>query len=128
MSSPSITTPAPAYEVRTVTQTTTGLELFGDDKTVVAVRVNGVIQDLHLAIRPFDRLRERGGRAGCSIESDEGLAILRHSAAHVLAQAVQAGRPGTSSASARRSPTASTTTSMWPEPFIPDVVGTSRRR
>ena len=48
MSSPSITTPAPAYEARTVTETTTGLELFGDDKTVVAVRVNGEVRDLHL--------------------------------------------------------------------------------
>ena len=90
MSSPSITTPAPAYEARTVTETTTGLELFGDDKTVVAVRVNGVIQDLHLAIDPSTG----SGSAEVepvSIESDEGLAILRHSTAHVLAQAVQAG-------------------------------------
>ena len=68
MSSPSITTPAPAYEARTVTETTTGLELFGDDKTVVAVRVNGEVRDLHL---PFTRRRDTVEPV--SIESDEGL-------------------------------------------------------
>ena len=85
MSSPSITTPAPAYEARTVTDTTTGLELFGDDKTVVAVQVNGEVRDLHLPLTTGDTVQP------VSIESDEGLAILRHSTAHVLAQAVQAG-------------------------------------
>ncbi len=90
MSSPSITTPAPAYEARTVTENTTGLELFGDDKTVVAIRVNGEVRDLHLPVGPST---DSGTVVvePVSIESDEGLAILRHSAAHVLAQAVQAG-------------------------------------
>ena len=67
----------------------TGLDLYGDDKTVVAVRVDGAVRDLHLEIGPptgsgHDLVEP------VSIESEEGLAILRHSAAHVLAQAVQA--------------------------------------
>ncbi|GAB3749627.1 threonine--tRNA ligase [Microlunatus parietis] len=64
--------------------TTTGLDLYGDDRTIVAVRVDGETWDLHRELP-----------AGASVEpvmidSEEGLAILRHSAAHVAAQAVQA--------------------------------------
>ena len=62
----------------------TGLDLYGDDKTVVAVRVNGELRDLH---RPLPAGAEVEPVA---IDSPEGLAILRHSAAHVAAQAVQA--------------------------------------
>lgn len=71
-------------EPRVVDGTTTGLDLYGDDRTIVAVRVDGETRDLHGEIP-----------AGATVEpvmidSDEGLAILRHSAAHVAAQAVQA--------------------------------------
>ena len=62
----------------------TGLDLYRDDKTVVAVRVNGELRDLH---RPLPAGAEVEPIA---IDSPEGLAILRHSAAHVAAQAVQA--------------------------------------
>ena len=79
-------TSAPAVASVTTESSTTGLELFGDDRTVVAMRVDGVTLDLHREVA-----------AGTTVEpvlitSDEGLAIVRHSAAHVLAQAVQASR------------------------------------
>ncbi len=72
--------------------TTTGLDLYGDEKTVVAVRVNGEVRDLHLPLGPGTGPAGDGSVevAPVTIDSDEGLAILRHSAAHVLAQAVQA--------------------------------------
>lgn len=62
---------------------TTGLTLFGADRAVVAMKVDGVTVDLATAITD-----------GAEIEpvvatSDEGLSIIRHSAAHVTAQAVQ---------------------------------------
>ena len=66
MSSPSITTAAPAYEARTVTETTTGLELFGDDKTVVAVRVNGEVRDLHLPAHSTGSGTTRSSRSASS--------------------------------------------------------------
>ncbi|CAA9370939.1 MAG: Threonyl-tRNA synthetase [uncultured Propionibacteriaceae bacterium] len=67
-----------------IEETTTGLDLFSADRGVVAVRVNGEIQDLHLPLADGDQVEP------VLISSPEGLAILRHSAAHVLAQAVQA--------------------------------------
>ncbi len=84
--SPTSTASTGSLESRVVDETTTGLDLFGEDRTVVAVRVDGETRDLHREIP-----------AGASVEpvtigSDEGLAILRHSAAHVAAQAVQALR------------------------------------
>jgi len=60
-----------------------GLDLFGDDKTVVALKVNGETRDLHLEVE--DPTTAEPVR----IDTPEGLSILRHSAAHVLAQAVQ---------------------------------------
>ena len=61
----------------------TGLDLFGEDRTVVAMRVDGTTVDLAVEIQD-----------GVEVEpvlmaSDEGLAIVRHSAAHVTAQALQ---------------------------------------
>lgn len=63
--------------------TTTGLDLFGDDRTVVAMRVGGELRDLHLPVGPGESAEP------VAIGSPDGLDILRHSAAHVLAQAVQ---------------------------------------
>ena len=63
--------------------TTTGLDLFGNDRTVVAVRVNGELRDLHR------ELPEGADVETVSIDSPDGRDILRHSTAHVLAQAVQ---------------------------------------
>jgi len=88
-----------------VTQETTGLDLFGDDRTVVAVRIDGELRDLD---RPLlDRVESASTSSApgstssalegtelvevqpISIESSDGLNVLRHSTAHVAAQAVQ---------------------------------------
>lgn len=60
-----------------------GLDLFGKDKNIVAMRVNGEIKDLRTPINADDEIEPIIG------SSDEGLAIIRHSCAHVAAQAVQ---------------------------------------
>jgi threonyl-tRNA synthetase len=64
----------------------TGFELF-QDKKVVAQRVNGELRDLAHSVKTGDVIE------AVSIESDDGLSILRHSTAHVLAQAVQKINP-----------------------------------
>jgi threonyl-tRNA synthetase len=74
---------ADARSERTVETTATGLDLFGTDKSVVAVRVNGELRDLSRELSTGDVVEP------VDIASDDGLAILRHSAAHVAAQAVQ---------------------------------------
>lgn len=64
------------------TETTTGFDLF-TDKAVVAVRVAGELRDLATELQAGDVAEP------VTIDSPDGLAILRHSAAHVMAQAVQ---------------------------------------
>jgi threonyl-tRNA synthetase len=59
------------------------LDVVGGDRSVVAARINGAICDLATAVAESDEIEP------ISVESDEGLAILRHSSAHVAAQAVQ---------------------------------------
>ena len=61
----------------------TAFDLAGDDRSIIAARVNGVMTDLASPISADDTVEL------ISIGSPEGLAILRHSTAHVLAQAVQ---------------------------------------
>jgi threonyl-tRNA synthetase len=63
-----------------------GFGLFAD-KSIVALRVNGQLRDLAYKLQEGDDVE------GVSITSADGLNILRHSAAHVLAQAVQAINP-----------------------------------
>jgi threonyl-tRNA synthetase len=63
-----------------------GFELF-TDRTIVAMRVNGILKDLAATVTPQDTVEP------VTIGSPDGLAILRHSAAHVLAQAVQSVNP-----------------------------------
>lgn len=65
-----------------VSEGATGFDLF-EDRSVIALRVNGVLRDLS------HRLSEGENVEGVQISSTDGLAILRHSTAHVLAQAVQ---------------------------------------
>ena len=60
----------------------TGFTLF-TEKTVVALRVNGELKDLANTVAAGDVVEP------VHISSQDGLNILRHSAAHVLAQAVQ---------------------------------------
>jgi threonyl-tRNA synthetase len=64
----------------------TGFELF-QDKKVIAQRVNGELRDLAHLVASGDAVE------AVSIESADGLSILRHSTAHVLAQAVQKINP-----------------------------------
>jgi len=68
------------------TETTTGFDLF-TDKAVVAVRVAGELRDLATELQAGDVAEP------VTIDSPDGLAILRHSAAHVMAQAVQQINP-----------------------------------
>ncbi|CAM5301829.1 threonine--tRNA ligase [Streptomyces diastaticus] len=70
-------------EERVVTTGTTAADLFAGERTVIAARVDGELRDLAYApgdgesVEPVD------------ISSEDGLNILRHSTAHVMAQAVQ---------------------------------------
>ncbi|GAB3617440.1 threonine--tRNA ligase [Okibacterium endophyticum] len=57
------------------------------DRNVVAMRVNGELKDLATTITDSDDVE------AVTIDSPDGLSILRHSAAHVLAQAVQKVNP-----------------------------------
>jgi threonyl-tRNA synthetase len=65
-----------------VAATATGFELF-KERTIVAQRVNGELRDLAFAVSDGDQIE------GVELSSPDGLNILRHSTAHVLAQAVQ---------------------------------------
>ena len=66
---------------------TTATALLEKERDIVAVRVDGELRDLSREL-PADATVER-----VSIGSPDGLSILRHSAAHVLAQAVQQVNP-----------------------------------
>ena len=68
---------------RAVSVPTTGVDLFGDRRDVVVMRVDGELTDLATAV-PAGAVVE-----AVTIDSPDGLAVLRHSTAHVLAQAVQ---------------------------------------
>jgi threonyl-tRNA synthetase len=68
---------------RTVTAGTRAWELFTDAPEVVAARVGGELRDLSYELQPGDEVE------GVAIDSADGRNILRHSTAHVLAQAVQ---------------------------------------
>lgn len=71
----------------TVVAGTTGLDLFTGRREIVVMRVDGDLVDLSAVIP------EGAAVEAISIDSPEGLAVLRHSAAHVLAQAVQQINP-----------------------------------
>jgi len=66
---------------------TTAFEKVGGDKSVVAARINGQIRDLATEVTDSDLVEP------IAVSTPEGLAILRHSAAHVAAQAVQQAFP-----------------------------------
>ncbi|MFI2562634.1 threonine--tRNA ligase [Paenarthrobacter sp. NPDC018779] len=70
-----------------VTEGTTGAELFFERRDVVVARVDGVLKDLD------QPLADGANIEGVTIESPDGLNVLRHSTAHVMAQAVQQLRP-----------------------------------
>ncbi|NCD20033.1 MAG: threonine--tRNA ligase, partial [Actinobacteria bacterium] len=70
-----------------VAERTTGTALFAGRRDVVAMRVAGELKDLFVEVGPSDVVEP------VTIDSPDGLAIVRHSAAHVLAQAVQQVNP-----------------------------------
>jgi len=57
--------------------------IFAEDKAIVVARVNGELRDLWTELVDGDVVE------GVSISSPDGLNVLRHSTAHVMAQAVQ---------------------------------------
>ncbi|MEV6978187.1 threonine--tRNA ligase [Kitasatospora sp. NPDC093806] len=73
----------PDREERVVTTGTTAAELFADDRSIIAARVGGQLKDLAYAVQDGDEVEP------VAIGSQDGLDILRHSTAHVMAQAVQ---------------------------------------
>jgi threonyl-tRNA synthetase len=66
---------------------TTAGEVFADNRAVIVARVNGELRDLSHVLAAGDELEP------VTAEDPDGLAVLRHSTAHVLAQAVQALHP-----------------------------------
>ena len=62
---------------------TTAFDRVGGDRSVVVARVNGQLRDLATPVNDGDVVEP------VDVSSPEGLAVLRHSTAHVLAQAVQ---------------------------------------
>ena len=69
-------------EQQSVAVGSTGFNLFSE-KSIIALRVNGVLRDLAHELNAGDLVES------VDISSPDGLDILRHSTAHVLAQAVQ---------------------------------------
>ncbi|WP_329548742.1 threonine--tRNA ligase [Streptomyces sp. NBC_01356] len=70
-------------EERVVTTGTTAADLFDGQRTIVAARVGGELKDLAYAVQDGEEVEP------VEISSEDGLNILRHSTAHVMAQAVQ---------------------------------------
>ena len=69
-----------------LTDGSTAADLFSD-RAVIVARVNGELVDLATVLRDGDEVEP------VTAADPEGLAVLRHSAAHVLAQAVQQRDP-----------------------------------
>ncbi|MGP3969138.1 threonine--tRNA ligase [Streptomyces sp. 6N223] len=70
-------------EERVVTTGTTAAALFEGERSVIAARVSGVLRDLTHPLADGDAVEP------VDVSSPDGLDILRHSTAHILAQAVQ---------------------------------------
>lgn len=86
MSEPHAEHPAPEIAPVVATEETDGFGLFRD-RSVVAMRVDNELLDLARRVPAGTRVEP------VTISSPDGLNILRHSAAHVLAQAVQQINP-----------------------------------
>jgi len=76
-----------AGTARSVPERTTAADLFGDDRAVLVARVNGQLRDLAHVLADGDVVEP------VTAAEEDGLYVLRHSAAHVLAQAVQEVNP-----------------------------------
>ena len=70
-------------QATTIEAGTTGTAWYADDRSVVAIKVDGAPRDLDTELEAGTRVE------AIALDSPDGLDILRHSATHVLAQAVQ---------------------------------------
>ena len=70
-------------QATTIEAGTTGTAWYAGDRSVVAIKVDGVPRDLDTELEAGTRVE------AIALDSPDGLDILRHSATHVLAQAVQ---------------------------------------
>jgi len=70
-------------ETRRIESGAKAWELFVDDSSVIAARINGELRDLARELADGDVVEP------IAVDSPDGLDILRHSTAHVMAQAVQ---------------------------------------
>ena len=84
---PASITVSVAGDERSVDAQTTAADLFGGDRDVVVARVNGELRDLAHILGDGDVVE------AVRIDEPDGLMVLRHSCAHVLAQAVQQVNP-----------------------------------
>lgn len=66
---------------------TSAATFFEGDRTVVAAKIDGVVRDLHTELTTDCHVEP------VLIDSPDGLDVLRHSAGHILAQAVQQAFP-----------------------------------
>ena len=71
-----------SLDERTVPDGTTAAEVF-TDRSIVVARVAGVLTDLSRVVQDGDVLEP------VAVDTEDGRSVLRHSTAHVLAQAVQ---------------------------------------
>ena len=76
-----------AQSERSVPEQTTAGALFDGDRSVLVARVNGELRDLAHVLADGDVVEP------VTAAEQDGLDVLRHSAAHVLAQAVQEVHP-----------------------------------
>ncbi|GAA2161941.1 threonine--tRNA ligase [Pedococcus bigeumensis] len=76
-----------AGDERSVPEQTTAADLFEGDRAVLVARVNGELRDLAHVLSDGDVVE------AVTAQEQDGLDVLRHSAAHVLAQAVQEVNP-----------------------------------
>ncbi|WP_457256680.1 threonine--tRNA ligase [Pedococcus sp. P5_B7] len=76
-----------AGDERSVPEQTTAADLFEGDRAVLVARVNGELRDLAHVLSDGDAVEP------VTAQEQDGLDVLRHSAAHVLAQAVQEVNP-----------------------------------
>ena len=74
---------------RTEIQGTTAADLYADQREVLVAHINGELKDLSTELSDGDVVER------VLVSDPEGLEVLRHSTAHVMAQAVQQLRPDT---------------------------------
>ena len=72
---------------RTETQGTTAADLYADQREVVVAHINGELKDLSTELADGDTVER------VLVSDPEGLDVLRHSTAHIMAQAVQQLHP-----------------------------------